>query len=309
MHNNPPVKVLTLIAVLIISAVLFGFLLKNFTNAASLPALLIASVAGLILLSLIIVFNILVADFRLAATGLFLCVLTSAIPFFGHSTVILFSGIALNFSILMYAYQNTRRNIRNSLTVQFWHTAHSVIGYASSGIGIFAILAYIALFNFSDPTSLKKTLEIAVRPLEPLFAQYIPNFSFRDPLEQIAARLLPDDLKLAPPEIKSQLIQQATSRLIGTLSGYIKIPIQAGDKIIDILYKSTIGKILNYSPLVRNLILVAAGLLIFLLLKFFLIFANWLGVLLAFVIYNALLKIKFFEIQLQSINKEVIVIK
>ncbi|MDP1719248.1 MAG: hypothetical protein Q8L24_02370 [bacterium] len=309
MHNRSLLKVLVLIAAIALPAVLFGVLLRNFTNSANLNSLALATASGLFLLGVLVVFNMLTEKFLWALIGFAICSLAIAASFYAHLSGVLGIGVLLNITLLIAAYKNTRENLKNNLTIRFRKIAHSSIGYASSGIAIFAIMAYLSLFNFSDPQSLQKTLAVAIRPLEPIFKGYIPNFSFSHTLSQTAANLLPDDLKLAPPEIKSQVVQQATERLIGMLGQYVKAPIRAGDQLIDIVYKATIGRILNYSPVVQSLILVAIGLLIFLLVKFLLIFANWIGIGIAYAIYRLLLKLKFCEIQLQSISKEVIVIK
>lgn len=309
MHNNFSVKVLLITSLPVLSALFFGLFLKIFTGSAHLGIFFATLIAGLMLLATLIVFNLLQDNRSWAVSCFALSAIAMLLPFAVNISIILSSGSLAAFVLFLMAHQKTRVAVRNGLKVNFWHTAHLSVGAVSSGVSIFAVLAYLALFNFSDPSSLKKTLEVAIKPIEPIFSQYIPNFSIRSTLTQIAANLLPDDLKLAPPEIKSQVIQQASERLTVVLGNYIKIPVKVGDKVIDIVYKATLGKILNYSPLVRNLILIAAGLIIFLLLKFVLIFVNWLAVLLAFGIYQLLLNLKFFEIQLQQIDKEVIVIK
>lgn len=309
MRDTLPVKALALIAGIFIPAVLFGFLFRNFTSSANLNSLILASASSLLLLGMLVVFTMLTDKFWWAFSGFVISSLLLAIPFSNHFSGILVIGAALNVILLLFAYKNTRADLKNNLTIRFRKTAYSSIGYASSGIAIFAIMAYLSLLNFKDPASLQKTLAVAIKPLEPVFVSYIPNFSFSHTIAQTAANLLPDDLKIAPAQIKSEIVKQATDRLIGVLAPYVKTPVRAGDQLIDIIYNATIGRILNYSPLVQNLILFAVGILIFLLVKFFLIFANWIGVGVAFVIYQILLKTKFCEIQLQSINKEVIVIK
>lgn len=309
MRNNFSIKALILTAAIVVPAFLFGVLLQNFTDFANLSSLLLTAAEGMILLGALVIFNILTEKFYWAISGFILCSLAIAIPFISHFSVILIAGVLLNVVFLAIAHKNTRDDLKNNLTIRFWRIARSSIGYASSGIAIFAIMSYLSLFNFSDPQSLQKTLSLAIKPLEPLFTGYIPNFSFNHTLSQTASNLLPDDLRLAPAEIKSQIVQQATERLIGILGQYVQAPVRAGDQLIDIVYKATIGRILNYSPVVQNLILVAVGLLIFLLVKFLLIGANWIGIGIAFVLYRLLLKFKFCEIQLQSINKEVIIIK
>lgn len=309
MPNIFSTKALFVASLPVISAFLFGVFLKNFISSAHLGIFLVTAATGLVFLATLIIFSILDSGWTVSLIDFALVSAAIAAPFAGRISMILLSGVAILFAMLCLSHRQTQFAIQNNLKVKFWHLAHISTNAASSGIAIFAILAYLSIFNFSDPASLKKTLEAAIRPMEPLFSQYIPNFTVRNTIAQIAASLLPDDLKLAPPEIKSQVIQQAADRLTVVLGNYIKIPVTAGDKVIDIVYKATLGKILNYSPLVRNLILVAAGFIIFLLLRFILIFVNWIAIALAFVIYRLLLSLKFFEIQLQSIDKEVIIIK
>ncbi|MDO8466638.1 MAG: hypothetical protein Q7S83_00670 [bacterium] len=309
MHNNFSVKVLFITSLPVVSAFLFGVFFKNFISSAHLGIFVVAIVMGLVFLAAVIVFNILEGDWVISSVSSGLSAAAMTVSFLGSASMILFSGTLIAFCLIFFSNRRTQFSVQNNLKVKFWGMASTSASFASSGISIFAILAYLSLFNFSDPASLKKTLEVAIKPMEPIFSSYIPGFTIRHTITQIAASLLPDDLKLAPAEIKSQVIQQASDRLMVILGNYIKIPVSGGDKVIDIVYKATLGKILNYSPLVRNLILVAAGFIIFLLLKFILIFVNWLAIALAYGIYSLLLSLKFFEIQLQSIDKEVIVIK
>lgn len=307
MHDNSLVKVLSLATVTVFCSVVFSFLLKLFTSSAHWSGFLIAGFAGLVNLALwaVLVF---VPNRKLVIPTLFFSALGMTVGFLGNFSLVLLGGALITFVTLFWAYRAAQSDLKVALKPRIWRIAHSAIGHGSSGIAIFAILAYLSLFNFSDQQSLKKTLEVAVRPLEPLISRYIPNFSIRSSIIQLGAGLLPADLRLAPPEVKSQLIQQAADRLSALLGNYIKIPVYSGDKIIDILYKATIGKILNYPPLIRNAILIAVGLLIFVLLKFLLIFANWIGVVLAFGLFQGLLKIGFFQIRTETIEKETIVV-
>lgn len=309
MHNNFSVKVLLITSFPVLSALLFGITFRSFIHSAHLGILIATVIAGLVFLATLTIFSILETSHTVTFTGFALATVAMAAPFIMNTSIILLVGVAIAFIMFALSHRQTQHAVQNNVKVKFWHIAHISADYASSGMAIFAILAYLSLLNFSDPSSLKKTLEAAIRPMEPIFYQYIPGFTIRSTITQIAASLLPDDLKLAPPEIKSQVIQQAAQRLSATLAAYIKVPISAGDKVIDIVYKATLGKILNYSPVVRSSILVVSGFFIFILLKFILIFVNWISIALAFGIYRILLATKFLEVQLQSIEKEVIVVK
>ncbi|TSC82242.1 MAG: hypothetical protein G01um101419_625 [Parcubacteria group bacterium Gr01-1014_19] len=307
MHDNSSVKVLSLAAVAVFASVVFSFLLKNFTNYAHWAGFLVASCGALLVLALLAIL-MLAQNRKIVWIALLLSALGMSTAFLANFSLILLIGSLISFVIFFWAYQGVQSDLSAALKLRIWRTTHMVISYASSGIAIFSIMAYLSLFDFSDQASLKKTLEVAVRPLEPIVSQYVPNFSVRSSILQLGAGLLPEDLRLAPPEVKSQLIQQAADRLSILLGNYVKIPVHAGDKIIDILYKATIGKMLNYSPVIRNGILIAVGFIIFLLLKFALIFANWIGTLLAFGFFKVLLRSGFFQIKKESIEKETIVV-
>lgn len=298
---------LSLAAVAVFCSVVFSFLLKNFTNSAHWAGFLVAGCGGFLVLAILAVL-MLAPNRKIVWGALLLSAVGMSVGFLGSFSLILFAGSLIAFAIFFWSYQGIQSDLSVALKIRVWRTTHSAISYASSGIAIFSIMAYLSLFDFSDQASLKKTLEVAVRPLEPIVSQYVPNFSVRNSILQLGAGLLPEDLRLAPPEVKSQLIQQAADRLSALLGNYIKIPVQAGDKIIDILYKATLGKMLNYSPVIRSGILIAVGFLIFLLLKFVLIFANWIGTALAFGLFKFLLSVEFFQIKTESIEKETIVV-
>lgn len=309
MQNGFSLKFLYLGLSLVGIAGLFSFLLRSFTNSPHFGNFLVVSVAGLVFLGILSVFNILTDNKIVALIVFLISALALSAGFLNSSLLVSGSGALISLIFFFWAYQETRQDLKNNLTIRFWKVAHRSAGYASSGLAIFSIMAYLSLFNFSDPTSLRKTLEVAIRPLEPIFAGYIPNFTVRTTITQLATGLLPDDIKILPVELKNQAISQATDRLVVLMGNYAKIPIRAGDQIIDIVYRATLGKLLDYSPVARTAVMVLAGIVIYFLLKFLLIFANWFSVSVSYLLFIGLKKAGFFEIQLQSIDKEVIVIK
>lgn len=309
MPQKWPIKLIIFNSALIFSALIFGFLLKLFIGSGGLGSLVVLSLSGILLLAILITQALLSEKTWISVLFLSITALAPAIPFIASPSLILLAGVVICALFFINADHSGKFEMGAGLKINFPRIAKAVAGRASSGLAIFSIMAYLALFNFSDPNSIKKTLEVAVKPLEPIMSRYIPGFTVRDTVSQLATGLLPDDLKIAPANIRSQVIQEATTRLIGILGQYIKTPVQAGDKVIDIIYHATIGKILNYSPLVRNGILVVAGLVLFFLLKFVLILVNGLAIGLSFLLYQALLKAGILKIELRSIEKEVIVIE
>ncbi len=309
MLNGLSFKFLYLGAGLVGIAGLFSFLLRGFTNSPHLGNFIVASVAGLAFLGILSVFNILSENRFAALTGFVISALALSAGFFNSNLWVSGAGAFIAMVVFFWAYQEVRQDLKNNLTIRFWRVAHRSAGYASSGLAIFSIMAYLSLFNFSDPDSLRKTLEVAIKPLEPIFASYIPNFTIRSTITQLATGLLPDDIKILPVELKNQAIAQATDRIVVLLGNYVKTPIRAGDRMIDIVYRATLGKLLDYSPIARTVVMILVGVIIYFLLKFLLIFANWISAGISYLLFAGLKRIGFFEIQLQQIDKEVIVIK
>ncbi|MBI2024602.1 MAG: hypothetical protein HYT03_00730 [Candidatus Harrisonbacteria bacterium] len=302
-------KTIILGAVSIIAAIIFGLAFRNFVADGSLISLIFLALAGALFLSIFLIQTLLLDIFF----PKFLIIIFSAIAV-GVSSGAPFSTVSITamsiFSILLlWGYYRGRLELKNSLEIKFTKTGLAILGPASSAIALFAIIAYLGSFNLSDPTSVKETLSIIIKPAEPIAAGYIPGFSIQKSITEIAAALLPEELANASQATKNEFISESASRLSEVFGNLTGVPAKTSDSLLDIFYRATVGRLLALTPFARNLTLIGVGFLIFLMAKFLLIIINWLAIALAVLLYQLLLAMNFCRIELQSKSKTVIVLE
>jgi hypothetical protein len=224
------------------------------------------------------------------------------------SFLMLFAGLGI-IGFLIAAYYNAQLELKNNLEVRFFKISNYVMRYASSALAIFAIISYLSLLDLEDPASARRALAIAIKPSEPIISAYIPGYKATDSLVQIAAKIMPPDVRVSSQAVQNNFIEQSSIRLSLVIGGYINSPVSPRDNTLDIAYKATVAKLLKYSPTVQGLILFGVGLLIFFVVKIFLIVINWIATFLAFGIYQLLWGAGFFKIEMQSKTKKVIVLE
>ena len=119
---------------------------------------------------------------------------------------------------------------------------------------------------------------------------------------------MPDNVKAASPAVQAEFIKASSDRLADAIGGFVNAVVAPSDSILSVVYKSTIAKLLKLTDFTRNLVLAGAGLIAFFMLKFLLIFVDWLATIVGFGIYQLLWGAQFFTVELQSRTQKVIVL-
>ncbi|MEK7192131.1 MAG: hypothetical protein AAB646_01280 [Patescibacteria group bacterium] len=302
-------KLIALFGASALSALLFGFAFKAFIQNNGLIFWILAGFSAILFLAIAVIVALLVKRPIFGFSVMAVDMAAMLIIFYEHFSLALLISFFVSAALLMFGYSRGQQDLKNNLNLRFIKTAESVLGPASSALAIFAILLYISMINLKDPTAAKQNLEIIAKPSETFVRPYIPNFSLQNSLNQIAAKLLPKELASAPQELKNQFIQESSIRLSEIVGNFTNLSVKSSDRVIDIIYKATIGRLLNLPALQQNLVLFAAGVFLFLLIRFALIFVNWISIGLAFGIYKILLAAGFCKIILQNQPKNVIVLE
>lgn len=309
MSKTALLKTFSVGGAMLIAAFAFGGLLKSFIETPTLGFFVWMLAAAVVFLSLFLLQAILSDRFWLNA-GLFAIAVVGFSVFLSvRASWILWLGAVVALILLIQAYDNGRKEIKNNLTIRLWRISRSVMVLSTTAIALFASLAYASIFDLHDTQQTKKALEVFIRPIEPIVGGYLPGFSANKSLTQIASGLLPAELKLADPETKNLAISNAASGLAAYFKNIAGVAVTTKDTIIDIFYKATIGRILTYSPLVQNAVLVAVALIFFLFIKFALLFVDWLATALTFALYELLLKFGFFKKELRTAEKQTIILE
>lgn len=291
------------------AALIFSALYHNFVTDPGLGTMIIAFVGAAFFLSIFLIQCFLGGGAWVSPAFIVLNVLGMSALFLGNLSVILLTGMIAAVAMLEIAYYNTQTELKESMEIRFWKTSRIVMGLGTMAVAIFASMAYFSMFKLDDPAAAQKTLEVLVRPVEPLVSGYIPNFSVNSSVNAIAEALVPSELKLAPENQKREFIAQAAAKLSDAFAGFARVKVAIGDSVIDILYKATIGKLAQQSPSYQNLILIAVAIVFFFFIKFLLFLIDWLAVLLGYAFYHLLLSFRFFRIELQNVPKRTIVLE
>lgn len=304
----PLIKTISLAVVSAVFALIFGLFFKSFINLGGLSAAVFLLVTTTLFLAVFLIQTLLLDSFLVNLIITAIDAALIAIVFIGNFPILILAAAAVMAILLLAGYYAARLELKNNLDIRFFKTAGYVMKYASSALAIFAVITYLALLNLEDATAAKRVLASVIKPIEPITGAYIPGFTIDDPLTEISRKIMPNEIKSASSAVQTEFIRASSVRLAGAIEGFIKVSVVSSDSILDVFYKSTVAKLLKMGTFARNLILAGAGLLAFFMLKFLLVFVDWLATAIGFGIYRLLLGAEFFHIELQSKTKKTIVL-
>jgi hypothetical protein len=307
-NKNLTLKIISLGVASAISALLFGFLFKSFINSGSLFLFILTMLAGLAFLAIFHIHSLLINNFW-SSVAIIAIDAVLILGVFGASLSIamLIAGLGV-IGMLIAAYYGAQLELKNNLDIRFFKIADYTMRRASSALAIFAIVTYLSLLNLQDPAEARRALAIAIKPTEPITAAYVPGYTINDSLIEVSRKIMPPEVRVASPESQAEFIRQSSNRLAQAIGASTKTDVKTTDTTLDIAYKATIAKLLKLQPFVQTLILVGFGLVVFFLLKFLLIFVNWIAAILAFGIYQLLYSSNFFKVEVESRAKKVIIL-
>ncbi len=290
-------------------ALAFGYFFRAFIDSPTFARFLIAAIVGIVFLAVFLIQSLLASNFWVSAAAVAVEVLALALFFFANFSLVLAVGVLSSAVILILAYYYGHSDMKSNVDINFLKTAKAVMAWSGMALAIFASFAYVSVLDLGDPVAAKKTLEAVIKPAEPIVAAYVPGFTTRSTIGQIAAKLLPPDLTLASDAVKSQFITELSARLSQTFGGFLGVKAMASDSVLDLIHRATISRLLNLSPFLQNLLLIATAILLFFFVKFVLFFADWLAVGLAYLFFQLLLKFGFFRFELQNVPKKIILLE
>lgn len=291
-----------------VAALIFGYFFKMTIGSASTANLVGLLLSAILFLSAFLIQTVIGSDKFISPLFIVLEVLGISLFFFGNFSPVLLIGIISGLGLLITAYYQGGSEINNNLDIHFIKNSRIIMASATMALAIFVSFAYVGSFDIKNPVAAKKGLELVVNPLTPLVSGYIPGFSSQNTLKDIALAALPADFKLASPAQKADAVSQISTRLADTLSGAVGTSVFAGDRVIDIVYKATIGRLAGLSAVAQTGVLVLFGIVFFFMIKFALFFIDWAAVFTGFGIYKLLLAFGFFKIEVQNVPKRVIVL-
>jgi len=292
-----------------LAALVFGYFFANFIAVPETGSFVAVFLSSAIFLSVFLLQVTLATDLWLSPLFIVIEMIGISLFFLGSFSIVLLIGIIIGIGFLIAANYSGVSEVKNNLEIHFYRNSRIVMAFATMALALFASFAYVGSFDLKDPAAARKNLEVILRPTEPLVSRYVPNFSSLSTIKEIAAAILPAELKLAPADQRAEAIFQISTRLAESFSGFAGIPVIPNDRIIDIAYRATIGRILGLSPLAQTSVLVGLGVLFFFFIKFILFFVDLAAVGLSYGFYHLLKAFGFFRIEMQNVAKRVIVLE
>ena len=302
------IKTIALAVASVISALIYGIILRSFLNAGSWGLLGLLVAAIIIFMAAVLMQSFFINNF-LISLAIFAADAIIIMAVFADklSILMLLAGLGM-IALFSSAYYGAKLELKNNLDIRFFKVSHGVMRAASSALAIFAIATYLSVLNLRDPQEAREALAVALKPIEPITAAYIPNFKSTDTLVSIASKIMPEDVRLSSQANQREFIAQSSARLSAVIAGYIKVAVSPNDSVLDIVYRATVAKLLKLSPTLQLISLLGVGFAAFFVIKFFLIFINWVAITLAFGIYQLLWSAEFFKISFESKTKKVIIL-
>ncbi len=291
------------------AALLFGYCFSGFIAAATAVSFLGVCASAALFLSLFLIQVMVAADVK--TTMLFVVLEIAAISVFqiGNFSPVLGAGILAGAGFLIMAYYGGVSEIKSRLDIEFTKTSRVIMGSATLALALFASFAYVNSFDLKNPAAARKNLEVIIKPAEPIVSRYIPNFSTQNTLREIAAKMLPASERLSSPADQANTISQISVNLTDALAKLTGARIAPTDRVIDVVYKATLGKVVSLPPLTQTIVLIAFGVIFFFFIKFILFFVDWAAVGIGYGWYRLLKAAGFFAIEMQNVPKRVIVIQ
>lgn len=293
----------------LLAALLMGGLFAGFISAPSAGAFIWTLAGAALFLGIFLIQTFVGGKHWITPVFLIVESLGAGLFLLDKISPVFLVGLLVMIALLVSSFYTGQAELENSLDIHFSRISRIVMVYATLGLAIFISFAYVASFDLKDPAAAKSSLAAVVKPIEPMVSGYIPKFSAMDTITQLAGKLLPEELRSAPLEQRNLAITEVSSRLSETFGKLTGVPVSGKDRIIDLIYKATFGRLLGLKPIFQTLSLVAVGIIFFFLIKFLFFFVDWAAVGLAFLIFKALEAGGFFRIELRDQPKKVIVLE
>ena len=225
--------------------------------------------------------------------------LSSLSAFFSKPILI---GIFLFFLFLAFGSFSAKREINNTLKINFLTTNRVVFGGAVTAFSLLlAIISGVIFFNFLSQQTFD--FEKLITPLSGItekILKILPSNFIRNILKGFIEQQINSDakLKLLPEAEREKIIEDALKQM--DASAILK------GKEAQAFLQGLGDKFLNIPPQTKIYIAAALGLTIFFTLKGVGVVLTWPLTLIAFLFYELLLATNFAKISIEQTNKEVI---
>jgi len=302
---QPPFKVILLLVLEISSAFLMSFYFRQLiTDSSGLK--LILFLVGLVLFLVFSFFtSLLIKSFIWPSLGLLLATVASLVVFYDYFSQLFIVAALFIFLIFLWAARALRRAAEDSLKIRFFQLAKTFLVKADWGlILMLTLFCYFLLPANGLPLSFKN-FQLLVNPSEKLVAIFIPGFQFEKSFQDNLSGLLEKQLAVQVPGFEKLPAATKTAALEQTFKDFpFDVQSPADQSIFDFLK----NKFSQMDTSTQNWIIIGFFIILLLVVKFLFIFWQWILPPIIFMVYLFLSAINFVSIELESRDKEVVVL-
>jgi len=252
----------------------FGYFLKIYLMAYDSATLGLTAGLAIIFLALFILQSMFIKN-RLAALGLITMeALVMAVNFYNH--IALLSLLAVFLILLFFsfwAHYAAQVELDNAFKIRLAPAGRMAVAKVGTALALFATVMFMSRIHLDDAVVVKKFIASSISPIQPLLMNTV-----------------------------SQVVPQALSGLVQPQK------LLSTPALTDMIYQATVKPILKLPPLYQTLIMWGIGFLVFITIKSFLFIIHYAALGLAYVLWQILKAVKFFEIQIENRPKEVVIL-
>jgi len=318
-NNNfyhSPFKIIPLLVLEIASAFVLSFYFRQLAAGFTVPNLIWFSV-GLVLFVIFSFFAALfINELLWSSLAAGFSVIAGLAVFYDSFLPALVGLGFLVFFILVWGIYRAKTELENTLKIDFFHL--SKVFLSKIALAIAVLLCFFSYFLFSAkggfPISFESFRIFVLKPNERIISIFVPNFKFQEPLQNVLAGVLENQLsqsipnfKNLPASTKETIIASAVDQEFGvSLTKVLGYQVNLKDSVDKVVYDSLVIKFYQFSPAAKNWMYIGILVSLFFVIKLLFIPVNWLLSILIFLVYQLLLAVNFVNIKSESRSKEVI---
>ncbi|MEK7658015.1 MAG: hypothetical protein AAB366_02385 [Patescibacteria group bacterium] len=311
-RSNSKIAVLAVLGV--ISFFLFGYFLKLYFLGGDLNFFWL-SLGSLSVYLIVFLFQLLFIK-SLKRINLIIFFESAALlaGFYDQFNRTILMGAFIIFLFLLWSNYNGIRQLRDTIKVNFWRLSKAILPKAIAAAALFGSIVYMSV-NGGDFFLSQTAFDEILKPSVLIVQKFVPDFSFSLSLNELAVNLAEKQISEAPQaqflpkSVKTQLVAQSAKELENKFSNILGAPIDPKLKISETIYETLKNKFLSLPENIKYLVLLAAGMIIFLTVESFALPFRLIISFIGFIIYEILLAVGFATIVLEGKNKEIIILK
>jgi hypothetical protein len=312
-------KIIALAAAGIIFAFFFGYFLKLFIFESGLNYLIFSFSAFILYLTVSLLNVFFIKSGSRTSSIIFLESLAFLGAFYDKLSLTLTFGALASFLILLWANYSGRTELENMLKIRFWRIGKKTLPKAITALALFVGVAYanVGSFGGNDFFISARTFEKIISPIGEMkiVQNFLPGLALEKPFGELVKDLASNQIeqnpqfKLLPAQAKKELVNQTAKELEKKASDLIGTSTNPKTKTSDLLYQAIVNKFKELPENIKSFLPVGLAILAFLTIVSLILPIRWLVSVLAYLVYEICLALRFSTIMLEGRSREIIILK